>query len=40
MLRKLLVPLIVAVLCGTTATVAYASGGHSPLDRLRRPSEG
>jgi hypothetical protein len=35
MLRKLVVPLLVVVICGTTATVAHASGGHSPLDRVR-----
>jgi hypothetical protein len=35
MLRKLFIPLLAAVLCGTTATVANASGGHSPLDRVR-----
>jgi hypothetical protein len=35
MLRKLLVPLLVAVVCGTTATVAQASNGHGPLDRVR-----
>ncbi|HEU5107024.1 MAG TPA: hypothetical protein VFT95_00465 [Micromonosporaceae bacterium] len=35
MLRKLLVPLLAVVLCGTTATVAQASGGHNPLDRVR-----
>ena len=35
MLRKLLVPLLAAALCGATATVANAAGGHGPLDRVR-----
>jgi hypothetical protein len=35
MLRKLLVPLFVAAVCGTTATVAYASTGHGDLGRVK-----
>lgn len=34
--RRLLIPALVAVLCGGAATAAYAHGGHGDLDKVRR----